>query len=49
MHKESFINLTYDVTMLLKQLENSDVCKTRQMIYQSKGNDEILPEMEFLL
>ena len=43
--------MTYDVTMtsLLKQLENSDLCETRQIIYHSKGNDESFPKMYFLL
>ena len=28
-----------------KQWENSDLSKTRQIIYQSKGNDESFPKM----
>ena len=45
--KRNFQNMTYDVTMtsLLKQLENSDLRKTRQIIYHSKGNDESFPKM----
>ena len=41
--------MTYDVTMtsLLKQWENSDLRKTRQIIYHSKGNDENLSKMQF--
>ena len=45
--KEIFKNVTYDVTMtsLLKQWENSDLRKTRRIIYRSKGNDESFPKM----
>ena len=41
--------MTYDVTMtsLLKQLENSDLRKTRQIIYHSKGNDESFQKRNF--
>ena len=40
-------NLTYDVTMmpLLKQLENSDLRETGQIIYHSKSNDESFPKI----
>ena len=39
--------MTYDVTMtsLLKQWENSDLRETKQIIYQSQGNDESFPKM----
>ena len=45
--KRNFQNIAYDVTItsLLKQWENLDLRETRQIIYHSKGNDEILPKM----
>ena len=50
-NKEIFRNMTYGVTVtsLLKQWENSHLRETKQIIYQSKSNDESFPKMEFLL
>ena len=43
--------MTYEVTMtsFLKQWENSDLRKIRQIIYHSEGKDESFPKMSFLL
>ena len=45
--KRNFKYITYDITMtsLLKTMGNSDLRKTRQIIYHSKGNDESFPKM----
>ena len=44
-------NLTYGLTMtsLLKQRGNSDLRKTGEIIYHSKGNDESFQKMKFLM
>ena len=50
-HKEILRNMTYDFTMtsLPEQWENSDLRETRQIIYQSKGNDEGFENVIFIV
>ena len=37
------------MTSLLKQWKNANLCKTKQIIYHSKGIDESYPKMYLLL